>query len=1181
MTGGWTRRIFAGAGAILLVAAVWPRCAGGAPATEPSDPPATQPAKGADDQIRLNYKDAPLDAVLEELSQAAGFVVVKETPVEGRVTVMSMRPVTRQEGITLLDTVLKANGYTAVQNGRTLRIVARDKAKKGNIPVHFGADPASVDDSDELITQVIPIHNVDAVKLESDLKPLIGPEADLTANGGSNTIIITDSSASIRRVVQIVSVLDRREGTASEIRIIQLKNASATAAAKLVLAIFRPEEPQAQKGQPPPQPPPQQRETKVGSGVDQALYGGKVTAAADERTNTVVVAGPSETVKLVENMLHELDTNPATSVTIKSFHLKAADADAVARVITSSFEGAAQTPQARGLGDQPLHAHVTAAAEDRTNTVVVTAPSATMAVVEGIINDLESTPVTDSSIRSFRLKYADADTAAKVLMSAFHEGRTDGSRRRFARPLEQMTATPDERTNTVVITGSSQAMEVAEKLIQDLDISPTAGSAVKFFHLKQADALTAAKMIGDFFKPPEGQQRSEEERRRHVGVNAQADERSNTIAVSAPPDSMKVVDEMVQEIETNPLTSYDIRTYQLAYADAQDTSKLLMSIFSPEQNQSSEREAEGHQPLRTKVIAAADDRTNAVVVTAPPDTLRVIDGMIKLLDANPASGADMKVFQLQYADADSAAKLVQSIFEPSQASSGKGQPANSTQSHHTPPVTAASDDRTNTLVVTAPPDVLKVIEALVRQLDSNPTAQQTFFIVRLRNGQAMDMSYVLNQLFGNIQGPGGNGTGIPGAANIPGQPTQQSRRTSGEFGQLGATIGGLRSIGSALGAPSGGTGIGARRGTQSYGTPLSGGINLPPGMAQVVNELTGQVFVVADPDTNSLLVTTASKYERQVRQIIAELDRPVPQVLIKVLVAEVTHDNSADFGLDFSILNQRANGRGQSFNQTFGNPGSGLVVSFVEANLNATLHALAQQGKLDVLSRPYILASDNQLASITVGQEVPFVTNTQVTAFGQTLNTIQYQDIGIILDVTPHINPEGLVILDVAPEISQLTGQTVPISEQVSAPVIAKRSADSRVGIRNGQTIVIGGLMEDRKTSTINKVPILGDIPLIGYLFSRTQVSKTKTELLIFLTPHVAQEPDTLSPMSQDEMKGTQLTPRAVGPGVFDEHLKGMSRGHVPETQPTTRSMPSVLEFHPDASTQPAATTEPIHLPRH
>src|SRR5205085_7069263 len=129
----------------------------------------------------------------------------------------------------------------------------------------------------------------------------------------------------------------------------------------------------------------------------------------------------------------------------------------------------------------------------------------------------------------------------------------------------------------------------------------------------------------------------------------------------------------------------------------------------------------------------------------------------------------------------------------------------------------------------------------------------------------------------------------------------------------------------------------------------------------------------------------------------------------------------------------------------------------------------------------------------------------RTTETGQTINTIQYQDIGIILNVTPHINEDGLVIMDVAPEVSSLTGTTVPISENASAPVFAKRSAQSRVGIKDGQTIVIGGLMEDRKTSTLSKVPLLGDVPGLGLLFQRRQTTKTKTELLIFLTPHVAQ----------------------------------------------------------------------------
>ena len=161
-----------------------------------------------------------------------------------------------------------------------------------------------------------------------------------------------------------------------------------------------------------------------------------------------------------------------------------------------------------------------------------------------------------------------------------------------------------------------------------------------------------------------------------------------------------------------------------------------------------------------------------------------------------------------------------------------------------------------------------------------------------------------------------------------------------------------------------------------------------------------------------------------------------------------------------------------------------------------------------MLSRPYILTSDNQEATITVGNEVPFITNTRITDTGQTINTIQYQDIGIILDVTPHINPEGLVILDVAPEISEQTGQGVTISQGVAAPVFSKRSAQSRVGIVDGQTIVIGGLMQDQKTQTITKVPFLGDLPGIGPAFTRYQNTKTKTELLIFLTPHVALQPE-------------------------------------------------------------------------
>ncbi len=182
-----------------------------------------------------------------------------------------------------------------------------------------------------------------------------------------------------------------------------------------------------------------------------------------------------------------------------------------------------------------------------------------------------------------------------------------------------------------------------------------------------------------------------------------------------------------------------------------------------------------------------------------------------------------------------------------------------------------------------------------------------------------------------------------------------------------------------------------------------------------------------------------------------------------------------------------------------------------------------------------------------IGQDVPFITSSQITTDGQVINTIQYQSIGIILDVTPHINPDGLVIMDVVPTISAISDSTVPISETVNAAVFSKRSATTRVAINDGQTIVIGGLMQDQKDQKISRVPVIGHIPLIGTLFSHTVEDKAKTELLIFLTPHVAREPGDLKGMSEDEMQGTQIVPNAVSPGTFQDHMKGMQRGGHPQ----------------------------------
>jgi general secretion pathway protein D len=588
----------------------------------------------------------------------------------------------------------------------------------------------------------------------------------------------------------------------------------------------------------------------------------------------------------------------------------------------------------------------------------------------------------------------------------------------------------------------------------------------------------------------------------------------------------------------------------------------------------------------------ANASSNTLIVTSTEATIRRLAEIIRAIDVHMSEVSQVKVYQLKYANAASAARLITEIFRDDQAASGAnaqnalrggrafvfggagGGPGGFTraggandsssstdENRRTPKVTASYDDRTNTLVVSASPEVLKVIDGVVRDLDANPAETQAVFVYRLRNGQAKNLESVLNGLFGATTSTVSRTTATGGTT---GRTNTGFGTTSGNTGRTGGGT-----SGSAFGRGSTGSGgtfgsAGTTGRTGATGAAYTGRTGSTAagrtGSNAAASDLAGQVYVVADEDTNSLLVTTASKNFDRVKAIISDLDRAVPQVLIKVLIAEVTHDNSVDLGVEFSGMNIRPSGLGWKAGTDFNVRAqqSGFIFHIDEANVTAAVQALATKATLDVLSRPYILTADNQQAVITVGQEVPFITRSQITESGQTINTIEYDDIGIILTVTPHINPQGLVTMDVAPEISTLTGETVDISETVKAPVFAKRSAQSRVAVLDGQTIVIGGLMEDRATTGISKVPILGDIPLVGLLFQRSHTKKSKTELLIFLTPHVAEQPAFLQEMAEDEVSGVKIAPDAVEKGALREHLRGMQRGAATQPADDRRSDPVI-----------------------
>jgi general secretion pathway protein D len=310
----------------------------------------------------------------------------------------------------------------------------------------------------------------------------------------------------------------------------------------------------------------------------------------------------------------------------------------------------------------------------------------------------------------------------------------------------------------------------------------------------------------------------------------------------------------------------------------------------------------------------------------------------------------------------------------------------------------------------------------------------------------------------------------------------------------------------------------------------------------------GQARITYDPETRSVIIVSDDETAAHIREVVTQLDRPTPQVLIKVVFLEVTYNKGSDIGVSGSYTKNISPGTlnssvyEQAFNGLSGLTSGAGTFAVVANDFQATLRAIAEAGKVEVLSRPSILARNNQQATITVGQQVPLISGVTFDNFGNQRNAITYQDVGIILTVTPFITSDGMVEMVLAPEISSVSDSSVSFAtstndNNVTAPIINIRSADTVVVTPDRQTVVIGGLMSTRKNESVSKIPLLGDIPILGAAFRRKIKSNEKTELMIFLTPTIVQDPRTLAMLTKTEQENAQIPANAFSPHEMERFL--------------------------------------------
>ncbi len=498
-------------------------------------------------------------------------------------------------------------------------------------------------------------------------------------------------------------------------------------------------------------------------------------------------------------------------------------------------------------------------------------------------------------------------------------------------------------------------------------------------------------------------------------------------------------------------------------------------------------------PFKTAAgIYQAHEPARLLFLTEVPAKIADMLKIVEVLDVDSFASIQVELYPVRYAGVEDLARELTQIVTQVFSASGRGRSL--FRIIPVPMVNAI-------MVFSGEPGLAANIREWIAKLDQPASeANERIFVYPLSHANAETLAGVLEKVFKRdasktqVKSPTPTPTPMTRPTQVPGQPAAAANQPAPASGSPAQAIASAEGGGAAGGAT---------------------------------------VTVVADKDTNTLIIQTASWFYPAVEDMIRKLDTMPKQVLIEVLIAEITLDDSNQFGISWAFKGQgpvNVLGESHSFvNSTVQNLAglaqnqSGLSIMLTEANrLTAVLNANAEANKLNILSAPHILTTNNKEAKIDVGNEVPILRTRTTASAGQDPNTItndiEYRSTGVILTVTPHVNEGGFVTLDVLQEVSDAQDAS---TGGINSPTIRKRVAKTTMVVKDNQTLVVGGLIQETRTNTHSGLPWLSRIPIIGFLFGRTTAVVKKTELVVLITPHVVnnvEEGDLLTRQVRDRV---------------------------------------------------------------
>jgi len=880
----------------------------------------------------------------------------------------------------------------------------------------------------------------------------------------------------------------------------------------------------------------------------------------EQRSASLLMTGPDSVVPQFAKLIRGIDSPPdqqgRAAMLLPVHRADPAVVDQVVGIWTEAHSSSPRTVNALGAGldqrvrptgfqDVTVDAAGDAAADPQATTdpetlrrpssdvEVQSLPDLDVIILRGLGADVEELSRIINEIE--RLS---AETTPQVEVIPLQHVRGEALDRLVTQVLESLTSTlqgrvnvtPLVKPNAVLLVGWGAAVEAVKKLIAELDQPADPTVQVRVFRLQHALASQVQTTIQQFYAGRPG-----------LGpdIDISADVRTNSVIVSAAPRDLEEVNHLIRQLDVGESEAVNQgRVIRLKNSLAADVAQTLQSAIEAARGGGGGGNAgrsavlemllvdpQGQQVVKSGLLndvrITPDPRTNSLIITGPEQSMDLIEALIRELDETPASTAQIKVFQVVNGDATELVLMLRSLFPAQPGTSSVPQLPAAEGETSLVPVRFSVDSRTNAIIATGSAGDLRIIEALLARLDAEEAQQRINHVYRLRNSPAVDVAQAVNEFLRNERI-------VQRAA--PGRPNP--------FQQIETEVVVVAEpVGNAL--------------------IISASPRYYEEIMKLVEDLDDQ------PPQVLVQVIIAEVDLSQFHELGVELGLQDTLLFDRSLLGDLltttsTVSQSTPAGIITStnqIINAASLTPGFDFNNNpLGNSGSdkslatssdiaaqglshfslgrvnseigygGLVLSASSENVSMLVRALDQSRHVEILSRPQIMTLDNQPAFIQVGQRVPRVVATSISTVGQ-INTVELEDVGLILGITPRISPEGMVVLDLDAEKSQVgpEAEGIPISisaegEVVRSPRVDITRAQTTVSAASGQTIVLGGLITKEHQTTNRKVPWLGDIPLIGTLFRYDSYSDDRKELLIILTPHVVRGTEDADYLKQIEM---------------------------------------------------------------